>query len=248
MSNKRGKRGRPKRFSVQLNIRDEEQLHRTLDLCGVDGIHPHVNDIMSRVMSRLEDEERERSLALGKMWREQCMNGWPNDMMSYECMGEDVYDPYEEIYDGLACKDSRKLKALNKKLFKRNYKSCYDDVDDYWSNRFSMYRKGEWKDEELDDEENYEESYKSIKFYSDIENELSVREFRSLKEFNDFCSDNNYVIGTTDYSNLINWSVVHCCLDPISEEYGEYEIITDNSYGALYWTVSEDEVKYSNAK
>jgi hypothetical protein len=46
--------------------------------------------------------------------------------------------------------------------------------------------------------------------------------------------------GTTDYENLKNWGTVHCCLDPIDLEYGDYSIITDTSYGGLYWTVESD--------
>ena len=43
----------------------------------------------------------------------------------------------------------------------------------------------------------------------------------------------------------MNNSVIHCCLDPISKESGENEIITDTSYGGLYWTVSDDITKKS---
>jgi hypothetical protein len=76
---------------------------------------------------------------------------------------------------------------------------------------------------------------------------MSVREFYSLKEFNDFCADKKYIISPTDYNNLVNLQVVHCCLDPISLEYGENEIITDNSDGALYWNVSEDVTKHEES-
>ena len=160
-------------------------------------------------------------------------------------MGEYPDDDYEDIFYALSGKSNRKLKLLNKKLFKKpkkKYRGSEDDEDDYWNNRHTMFTHGEWNDE---DEDEYEEPYKCIKFYTDIENELSVREFYSLKEFNDFCTDNGYFISTVDYNNLVNWTVVHCCLDPISEEYGEHDLITDNSYGALYWTVSEDITKES---
>jgi hypothetical protein len=121
----------------------------------------------------------------------------------------------------------------------------HPDVDDLWSEGFSVHRGNSY--DGLDDEDNYEESYKSIKFYSDIENELSCREFDSIKSFSDFCSSNGYVLSPTDYNNILNLSVVHCCLDPISLEYGDKEIITDNSYGALYWTVSEDISKHDES-
>jgi hypothetical protein len=107
-----------------------------------------------------------------------------------------------------------------------------------------MFRNGEWSD---DDEDNYEEAYKNIKFYPDVTNEMSAIEFNSLKEFSDYCDEHGYAVGTTDYDNLKNWGVIHCCLDPIDLEYGEFAIITDSSYGGLYWTVEKDlpeDVKY----
>ena len=248
MSNKRGKRGKSNKFSVQLVIRNAEQLQRTLDLRGVKDERPSINEVVERVVERLEREREAEMLAMARSWKKGG-KGWPSCMM-YECMGEDYpgwddeegFDPYEEIFDGLAHKGSRKLKELNKKLFKRSSKHKKhrgSEEDDYWANRHTMFRNGEWSDD-LDDEDNYEDPYKCIKFYSDINNEMSVREFYSLKEFNDFCTENNYIIGTTDYNNLVNLQVVHCCLDPISLEYGENDVITDNSYGALYWSVSED--------
>ena len=264
MSNKRGKRGgsKPSKFAVQLKIRNEEQLQRTLDLRGVKEDRPHINDVIERIAERIEREREAEMLAMARRWQKG-EKGWPSCMM-YECMGEDYpgwddeegYDSYEEIFDGLAHKGSRKLKELNKKLFKRmnkgerkgkkGNKHRGSEEDDFWENRHTMFKNGEWSDD-LDNEDNYEDPYKCIKFYSDIENEMSVREFYSLKEFNDFCAENNYIMSPTDYNNLINWSVVHCCLDPISLEYGENEIITDNSYGALYWTVSEDVVKHEES-
>lgn len=251
MSKNRGNRGKSKKkFAVQLIIRNDEQLRRTLDLCNVKANKPHVNDIICDIVERLERERNARIVSTIKSWRSKGC-GWPSDAMLYNCMGEDYlddgYDPYEEVFDGLSGKSSRKMKLLNKKLFKgknnKKKKYQYDGEDDYWENRGTMYTNGEWSDDELDDEDVYEPSYKCIKFYSDINNEMSVREFHSLKEFNDFCSENGYYISTVDYGNLVNWSVVHCCLDPISAEYGENEIITDNSYGALYWTVSDDTTK-----
>lgn len=247
MSNNRGKRGRPKKFAVKLVISDEAQLQRTLDLSNISGDKPHINDIIEEIVDRMEREEAAKSLALAKKWRNsrvRNMYGWPSDMMDYLCMGGDYegYDDYlNEAYDEYEIMGSHKLKSLKKK--KKHHSRYDDDEDDFWKHRSSMFRNGEWDDSDLDDEDNHEECYKSIKFYSDIENELSVREFDSLKSFNDFCADNGYIISTIDYNNLLNESVIHCCLDPISLEYGDKEIITDNSYGALYWTVSEDMTK-----
>ena len=260
MSNKRGSRGKSKGSSiVVLKIRDEERLHRTLDLLGIVGDKPHINDIMPRIVARMDDEEYQKSLALARSWQRHMGGDWSRQMI-YECMGEDYpgwddevgYDPYEEIYDGLMSKGCRKLKELNKKLFKKGKKGKHrynrgSEDDDYWENRHTMFTSGEWSDDDNmnGDDGDYEEPYKCIKFYDDIENELSVQEFYSLKMFNDFCDDNGYYISSTDYNNLMNNSVIHCCLDPISKESGENEIITDTSYGGLYWTVSDDITKKS---
>ncbi|MCR4934437.1 MAG: hypothetical protein K6A29_09585 [Lachnospiraceae bacterium] len=236
MSNKRGSRGSKKKDAVVLKIRNEAQLQRTLDLRNVVGEKPIINEFMPSYMAHLEEAERAASIALAMRWR--YGKNWSKHMM-YECMGEDFpsddldYSPYEEIYDGLGSKTARELKALNKKLFKRQNKNSKGKGKKRYSHM-----------DDLDDENNYDEPEKYIKFYEDIENELSAREFYSLKSFNDFCADNGYIMSTTDYNNLMQWSVIHCCLDPISVEYGDKEIITDNSYGGLYWTVSEDITKH----
>ena len=254
MSNKRGSRGRSKSSNVVvLKIRNEAQLQRTLDLSNVVGDKPIINDVMARIISRLDEEHRQELLAVARRWT----GGW-SDAMIYDCMGEDDYPGFDdeeailERYNGKM--SARHLKALNKKLFKRmgkgkgerkagkkKYNRGSEDMDDFWKNRHTMYRNGEL--DSLDDEDNYEDGYKCIKFYDDIENELCFREFDSLKSFSDFCQTKGYRVGTVDYNNLVNNTVVHCCLDPISKEYGENEVITDNSYGALYWTVSDDLTK-----
>lgn len=264
MSNKRGKRGGSKSSKsaniVVLDVRNFEQMERTLDLRGIVGDKPVINSVMPLIVERLDDEERKEMLEMAKRWRKG--KGWSSSMI-YDCMGEDypgcddyggyeIYDPYEELYSELG--NSKRYKKLNKKLYKRNggkrgknndkdYR-YYEDEDDYWANRESMFTHGEWSDNDLDNEDDYDEPYKCIKFYSDIENEMSVREFYSLKEFNDFCTENGYNVSETDRNNLINWSVVHCCLDPISLEYGENDVLTDNSYGALFWSVSDDLTKH----
>jgi len=263
MSKNRGKRGSGSKsvFAVQLKIRNEEQLNRTLNLLGVKDIKPTINDAVYRMIPRLEEEHRLELLEAAKRWSKQY--GWPSDAMLYDCFGEDYpgcdddnYSPYEEIDESLYAKGSRKLKALNKKLFKKSKRGDKkrgkhrgsEDINDYWSNRHSMFRNGEWSDDDLDDENNYDEPYKVIKFYSDIENEMGVQEFYSLSEFSKFCEEKGYNVSITDYNNLLNWSVIHCCLDPISLEYDEHDIITDNSYGALYWTVTEDITKQSGSE
>lgn len=237
MFSKRGSRGSSSRkksnkCSILLEPKDSVRLQHTLDLEGIDSIKPCINYIMPIIVKRLDAEEEAAMLELARNWQRGISD------CNYPGYDDELYDEiYGDFYS--FSRSSRRLKELNKKLFKRDkggrkkYRNNYQcDDDDFWNNRHTMYSNDEWCD-----------GYKCIKFYRDIDNELDVHEFYSLKDFDDFCEENDYHVSPTDYSNLVNWSVIHCCLDPISEEYDEHEVITDNSYGGLYWTVSEDCVK-----
>lgn len=213
MSSKRGKRGSSKSHdAVVIKVRDEAQMQRALDLSSIIGDKPKINSIMPSIVHRLDEESRLESLALANRWRDM---SWSEIYGSIDDYG---FDDFENLYN------KKRYKRFNKKSYKKHNKHNHGmfPMDDY------------------DNEDNYDMPYKSIKFYPDVDNELSVIEFHSLKDFSDYCSENNYVLSTTDYNNLLEWSVIHCCLDPISLEYGDNEIITDTSYGGLYWTVSED--------
>ena len=214
---------------------NDNRLQRTLDLVGVEPeTKPSINVAMIPICERIEEEERLANIEMARRWRERCV-GWPANMM-YDCMGEDDY----LLGDDGHVLSAKEIRKLNKKIYggkqdkkskKRGHrgskKSRYDE-DDYVV--YGGY-------DEYDD---YEVPYKSIKFYPDVTNELSVIEFSTLKEFSDYCDKNGYAVGGTDMENLKNWNVVHCCLDPIDLEYGEYAIVTDTSYGGLFWTVADD--------
>lgn len=235
--NKRGSRGSKVKDAVVLNIRDEAQLERTLSLSGIVGEKPSINGIMPVIEKRLDAEYRKANLALARKWQREC--GFGRQML-YECMGEDFPGFDDEEYFSRKGKKYKNIKKGKKGRKRYNY---YEDEDDYWKNRDTMFTHGEWSD---DDENNYEPVGKVIKFYPSIDDENTVIEFNSLKGFSDYCDEQGYKIGSVDYNNLVNWDVIHCCLDPISLEYGESEIITDNSYGGLYWTVDGDMAKYGS--
>lgn len=210
---------------------DSLQLHRTLSLEGVVGDKPCINDIMELMRERLEREHEEEMRRMIENW---------SQGMIYDCMGEDdcLLDPetMQELY--LQSHMSPKhLKALNKRAYKNGIKSQKG------SGKKSSKKNRYYYDELLDDDY-YEPSEKIIKFYYDIENELNVREFDNLADFESFCADEGYDIPSVDYNNLLNGVEIHCCLDPVDLEYGDKTIITDNSYGGLYWTVNEDVDKY----
>lgn len=221
-------------------IPDDVQLERTLGLVGVVGERPHVNDLMPDIVKCIEKEESKRNIVLASKW-------YGND-------DDDDYDYspsmldylYDDDYDfsSMLHSSSKRLKKLQKKHYsKRKGKNArmsyggYDDGDDYWNNRESLYGE-KFDDASLDEYDGH--GYKSIKFYPDIRDEGKYQEFYSLKEFEIFCSQEGYTVGDVDLENLRTWSIIHCCLDPIDKEYGENCIITDNSYGGLYWTVSDD--------
>lgn len=242
-------------FKKYTNPTDEARLAKTLDLVDTEEVKPSINGVMPIIEERLDEEARIAEMEYAR----RVVGGWSRNMI-YDCMGEDDY-PIE-------CLTPKQLKKLNKRLYGENcgkgkkssgkrgsrgkkkhdydYIGGYDEYDDFWENRGSMYTNGEW-DDSIDDE-TYESSYKSIKYYPDITNEMSVIEFHSLKEFSEYCDEHGYTVGTTDFSNLKNWSVIHCCLDPIDLEYGDYAIITDSSYGGLYWTVEADINKEESLK
>ena len=114
-----------------------------------------------------------------------------------------------------------------------NYMASYYDDLPFWSN------------DDDDDEINYSEE-KQIFFYSDVYNENTIKKFNSLKEFEIFCTQNNYKIYSTDYTMLMNNNIIHCCVDPIDFAYdNETNLICEPSYSTLYWTVYEDTKKMS---
>lgn len=209
---------------VLLIPRDDEQLSRTLSLEGVVGDKPCINDVVGATMARLEAEYMNNAVR-------EYMN-WAN--MVYSCMGEDRL-PFDDDDDLEGYEfDEKGCMILNPKKRKRHARR--------------EYRKSEKRSRarhHYDEDETYEAPVQVIKYYPDVENELSVIEFNSLKEFENFCDKSGIVVNTVDYSRLLRENEVHCCLDPIDMDYGDKVLITDTSYGGLYWTVSEDVNKYS---
>lgn len=261
MSSKRGVRGGKSKSifgGVVVLGKIKHPRQETLDLLGIVGVKPHINDIMPIICDRLDAEEEARWERLRRSSVRHHHGGSWSDEMIYDCMGEDDFLTEEDLLSLYGHMNSKQLKKLNKKLYGSKGKSSrrskdltakylgYDVAeDDYWKHRKTMFTHGEWND---DDDDDYSSEYKSIKFYSDVEDEFTCQEFTSLKEFNDFCDEKGYQIGDTDLSNLKNWTVIHCCLDPIDLEYDQYSIITDSSYGGLYWTVSDDLTKKNESE
>lgn len=206
----------------------------------------HVRESLTILFVPVDEEQLRRTLSLeGVVGDKPCINEcmvdiakrlddedeFLNNTYLAHILGGDIDDlPFDDddsdYYDGFM--SVRERKKRNKKEHKRSrhkksrarksYDSLYDEDD----------------------------SPVLIKFYDDINNELSCREFTSLHEFEEWCSEKSIIVNTLDYTRLLNSSEIHCCLDPIDLEYGDKVLITDHSYGGLWWSVSED-VEKQNA-
>lgn len=73
-----------------------------------------------------------------------------------------------------------------------------------------------------------------IRFYRDFAVSSDFRVFKSLKEFNDFCSENNYKILSEGEEILLTNTFVCCCLDPYYLEVGRKVLAIETSYVGLY--------------
>ena len=177
-------------FVKYINPTNLIRLQKTLDLSDVSDEKPSINGVMIPIQTRLDEEERQAELEM----EQRLKDAWSRGML-YDCMGEDyMYDDEGIILN------PKYLKKKNRKLYEENGKKKssskrgsrgkgkkkdydaqyvgYEDYDDYWENRKSLYTNGEWDE---DDEDNYNEVNKTIKFYPDITNEIRVMEFHSLK-------------------------------------------------------------------
>lgn len=231
------------------------RMQRTLNLEGVDiTLKPHINDLMPIIEERLEEEARQRNIAIARSWARsgKVLQNVLFDGADYGFEDEEEYFAYLH--------NQKKLRKQNKKKYgestgskkrgsrgsKKSRQSLNDgysyglvDPDDFWEHRRALYG---------DDFESDDNDAKHIYFYPDVEQEMDVVEFQSLSEFNEYCEKNGYEVGDTDFSNLQKWNVIHCCLDPIDLSYGEKSIVTDTSYGGLYWTVEPDLSKSKKAQ
>lgn len=90
-------------------------------------------------------------------------------------------------------------------------------------------------------EDDYSDEQKSIWFYLDYHCKEDKLEFNSLKEFSDYCKSMGYFIPQEVLSD-ISWRYEsHCCLCPLSEKVGLLEIMSENSYGNMFYEACEED-------
>ena len=71
--------------------------------------------------------------------------------------------------------------------------------------------------------------------------------FFSLHNFDEFLQENGIEVNEQEVNNLMNRETSFCTINPdIKKTNGTVQLITDGSYGGLYWSCHEDEEIYSN--
>ena len=82
--------------------------------------------------------------------------------------------------------------------------------------------------------------YKEIWFYPDYHCKDDKLEFNSIKEFSDYCENQGYFV-SREVANELAWRYEsHCCLCPESEKVGLLEIMSEHSYGEMFYEACEE--------
>ena len=87
----------------------------------------------------------------------------------------------------------------------------------------------------------YDSGVKEIWFYPDYHCKDDRLEFNSLKDFSDYCDSMGYWV-EDDVAEDISWRYEsHCCLKPKSERIGLLEIMTEHTYGEMFYEACDDD-------
>lgn len=170
------------------------------------------------------------------------------------------FDDYEEIYPGPSEDDDENIyselypndywdaleqEGMNKKKGKGGkYKHSkgkkgknkgsedYDDITKPYSQGFI--------DEETGDEEDNTLSKQYIFFYPDYHDKTDRLEFNSLKEFDKFCSHNDFLVPPYVGERIAYRPVSHVCLNPGAKERGVDEIMGAENYHDMFFEAGEE--------
>lgn len=143
--------------------------------------------------------------------------GWDDEPSS--CDGELVYP---------LLGSKRGKKGKHKRGNKRKHSKVIDlDVP------YSGY---EGSPTEVDDEyDDNDYQSKVIWFYPDYHYKDDRLEFNSLKSFDKYCSENGYHVPKYVEYDIVYRSESHCCLSPSAEKEGLLEIMSEDSYGDMFY-------------
>lgn len=122
------------------------------------------------------------------------------------------------------------VKVNNMLHAQRNQIHRGDSFDDDYDN-----------DEEDEDEDSYFEE-KFIYYYRDISQQDDVLEFNNLYEFEIFLDEEGVSLDENAIEYLTDETTIHCCINPYPlKDNGTVTLITDHSYGALYYMCSSSD-------
>lgn len=77
---------------------------------------------------------------------------------------------------------------------------------------------------------------KTIYYYRDFNQPEDVEVFFNLHDFDQFLQEEGIEVSTEEVNALMSRDISHCCINPdIRETKGNVELVTDSSYGGLYW-------------
>ena len=157
---------------------------------------------------------------------------------------EDYWDDYEEIYPGssdefwgrLECGSRRRSKKGKYKHYKR--KKRMDSYDEDMFDVSRPYTQGYLDETELPDEEC--SNVQCIWFYFDYHDKTDKLEFNRLKDFNDFCERNDFLVPPYVGERIASRAVSHVCLNPGAKERGVDEIMGAESYADMFYEAGEE--------
>ena len=81
----------------------------------------------------------------------------------------------------------------------------------------------------------------TIYFYPNYSIKDDRLTFNRLKEFDDFCADEGFVVPSNISEEIAYRRVSHCCLSPSAREHGRLEIYAAESYGDMVYDVCDVE-------
>jgi hypothetical protein len=102
------------------------------------------------------------------------------------------------------------------------------------------YSQGFIDETDLPEEEVESSVAQYIWFYPDYKDKTDKLEFNSLKDFDDFCAKNEFLVPPYVGERIAYRPVSHVCLNPGAKERGVDEIMGAESYGDMYYEACEE--------
>jgi len=101
-----------------------------------------------------------------------------------------------------------------------------------------------WEDNPLElEDDNYSLNTPSVTiwFYPNYLNQDDRLEFNTLKDFDDFCCDEGYVVAPDICEDLAYRRISHACLNPQARERGIFEVFAAESYNDMVYEICKVE-------